>query len=139
MNILLWNNNFSSQVWQLKTENLLRLQWYQWDQIGLGKSQGNPDGHPVAILFKRQLIHSKRRWMSNGFCFLCCLILISPFKVFPNFVFKKHIVSGKFYFSSMQAPYWLKVFSVILTILIQSMKVVCNIKEQIMHLPQKFV
>lgn len=61
------------------------------------------------------------------------------FKVFPNLLCKEHIIffSEEFYFSSVQDPHWMKVFSDCHSdvILIHYMKDFCNIKEQIIHSP----
>lgn len=51
-----------------------------------------------------------------GFVFFVVLYGCVLSKCFLTCFFKKHVVSGEFYFSSTQTPYWLKLFSVTLTL-----------------------
>lgn len=118
MNILLWNNNFSSHVWELKTEYLLRLQWFQW----VGK-RPNRLRETSRHLSWRECSHSIQEAMDTvikedewemSFFFFIILYWYVLSKCFLTCFLKKYIIffQEKFYFSSVQASHWVKVFSV---------------------------
>ena len=112
MNILLWKNNFSSQVWGLKTKNLLRLQWYQ-----LVVHRPNKFRKTTRHLRWRDCQHSiqgstdtlirKDGW-EMGFVFF---IFVSKFFLICFLKDTFFFSLGGILFQYVLAPHWVKVFS----------------------------